>query len=131
MPDPDRPNESTRPLNFVLAQLEDGSFHDEASEELRKLSLKLKEHAENNATAKGKLVITLDLVVDKGLLLIVPNLEVKSPRARRKSSVMWISEQGNLSTDNPKQPSLFPRALPAESAKPREAPAPAPVKEVK
>jgi hypothetical protein len=123
----------TRPFSIVFAQLEEGTFHEEASEELRKLSLKLKEHAETNGSAKGKMIITLNLQVDKGLLIIDPNLEVKAPRARRKSSVMWITEEGNLSVDNPKQQSLFgPRALPADDNKPRDAaPAPTAVKEVK
>jgi hypothetical protein len=133
MPDPDLPThgEPTRPFGIVLGQLEEGHFHDEASEELRKLAQKLREHSESNGGAKGKLIITLDLQVDKGLLLIVPNIEVKAPKARRKSSVMWITEAGNLSPENPKQVPMFPRALPAENAKPREAPAVAPVKEVK
>lgn len=128
---PDQKPEPTRPFPLVLAQLEEGSFTDEASDELRKLSIKLREHAETNGSAKGKMIITLDLQVDKGLLIIQPNLEIKAPRARRKSSVMWITEAGNLSPENPKQVPMFPRAIPGGDAKPREAePAPS-VKEVK
>lgn len=112
--------EPTRPFSIVLGQLEDGTFHDDVSEKLRELTLALKEHAATSGNAKGKLTLTLDLMVDKGLLLIVPNVETRAPRPRRKSSVMWITDEGNLSPDNPKQLPLVPRAVPALEEKPRE-----------
>ena len=121
--------EATKPFQFVFAQLDNGSFHDECSEELRKLALKLREHAESNGNAKGKMVITLDFVIEKGLLVISPNLDVKAPKAKRKSDIMWITSEGNLSAENPKQLPLVPRAVPAPAVAKEAAPTPQQVKE--
>lgn len=106
--------EPTKSFAFILAQLDSGAVHDELSEALRALNLKLREHAQNNGKAKGKIALILDLTVEKGVLMIGADIQTKAPKANRASSVMWMTDGGNVSTENPRQLPLTPRALPTQ-----------------
>lgn len=106
---------AAKPLSFVLGILEDGQFAPEAAEKLRELTMKMREHAENNGgKAKGSFTIMLELEVTNGFLGITPKMEARAPRARRKSSLVFMTRDGGVSLDNPQQLSLLgPRSVPA------------------
>ncbi len=113
--------ETAKPFATILTQLEGGVLNADLSDMLRDLNAKMSEHAENNAVAKGELVLTLKMKIERGgLLEIQADAKVKAPKFQREKSHFWLTPGNNLTPENPKQPALFPRSVPGTQEKPRD-----------
>lgn len=92
---------SARPFADVLRELQGGRTHDDMSAEFRELVAAVKE------TGKaGKIVLTIEVKpVPKsdGLFVVADNYATKVPRHDRQTSFFYVTDDGNLTRDNPLQ----------------------------
>lgn len=114
--------EGTRGFAVLLQQVEEGALHAELSDELRDVCRDLHRMAKNyEQKAKGSLTLVLELVADpSGILTVKPSVTKKIPKAKRSGSAFWITGGGNLSVENPRQPRLPIREVPAPAVAARE-----------
>lgn len=101
-------NEGPRSFARFLEHIADGQAQLELSAELHKLLLRLREEANaRNSEVGGTLDLKLSIkVAPNGIAAIAYGIKRKEPDPKRPGSVMWLTEGGNLSATNPKQPSL-------------------------
>lgn len=106
-------DEGARSFTRVLDQMSYGDTVPELSIELRELCSKLLGQARRHeAPAKGSMTLTIDIVVaprgEMQLAMTTKNT-VKKPKAVMSSA--WLTEQGNVSFENPRQQSLALREV--------------------
>lgn len=100
--------EPPRAFSAFLAMLEDGLFHAELSDELQELNAAMNNHVINyGAKAKGKIVITINLELIKGVFDIVSKYKITPPETPRGRSIAWSSPDNNFVPHNPKQQDMF------------------------
>lgn len=100
------------PTAFTFGQflqlLEDGEFHGELSDALQEINAKLSQHVlAYGGKPKGKLTITVDFTLDKGVFEITGDYTVKLPKAPRGKTVAWSTAENRFTPQNPKQMQLF------------------------
>ena len=96
--------ESVRNFGVFLTQIRDGEVNAEASRELRDLLLALAEHASKQGKAKGKLTLAFNFSVDaRGVVAVGVETKVQTPKPERGAGIFWLTDDGNLSVQNPKQ----------------------------
>ena len=108
--------EDTTSPNFahLISQLDTGGFNYDATEELKRLVQALEGAAEQDGKSKGTVTLKLTLSMDKrGLLTIIPDLQVKSPTPARPATAMWVGKEGVLHRSDPRQQKLPLHAVPA------------------
>lgn len=100
--------EGARGFAVVLQQLDDGCFHAEVSEALRKLNRELSDMANSHGgKVKGTMTLALTLTAqDDGTISIDCDVKTKSPKPRRPRSLFWLTKGDNLTLDNPRQQKL-------------------------
>ena len=105
-----------REIPALLAWLEGGELSEKMREELRETVAALDEAAGPKGKAKGSLSLKLNLTVTAGRVEITAELATKRPKEERGSTVLWVTESGELSTEHPRQHSMFdgPRAVAGE-----------------
>lgn len=107
-----------RSFGQVLQSLEDGQLVDDLSIAIRDLNAKLQRQAEAQGKAKGELVLKIKLQADAGGTVQVDGeIVTKEPKPARARSVMWLTKDGNLSADNPRQTKLPLREIKAPEAR--------------
>lgn len=120
--------EGPRSAAVILHELGDGSTLADFSAEIQRTVLACERYALDMGSAgKGKVVLTLDLRVEKnGTCAVRAAVTAKVPRAVAPPAAMWVTKGGNLSPENPRQTGLpfrdinqraAEREIPKESAK--------------
>lgn len=100
--------ETTATFNQFLAMLEDGALHADLSEALRDINAEMNNHAQAyGRKAKGKMTITIDFLLDKGVFDIQADFKATLPKDKRPRSVAWSTPGNNFTPNNPKQMQLF------------------------
>lgn len=106
-----------RDAQTIIGTLEDGDLANEVSNQITDALRQLKEQCGNRpkAKAKGKVTLTLNLLVQDGAVTIDCEVAAKVPKPPRASSFFWVLEDGSLSTEHPKQIDMFsgPRGVAA------------------
>lgn len=122
------------PRSFVrfLATLSDGELESEASYQVHELCKRLQEAASaQHAKVKGKVKLVINMVADvNNTVGISYAIETVAPKRPTTPAVFWMTKGGNLSASDTRQLELRPREVPGPRQPPRDAPAPAPVREV-
>lgn len=91
-----------------IAMLEDGVLKDELSEQLQQINAEMNNHAQAyGAKAKGRLTLTIDFELNKGVFDIQADYSVKLPKAKRARSVAWSTPDNRFTPQNPRQMQLF------------------------
>lgn len=104
----EQPPEQPRSFSQFLQQLEEGTFHAEVSDKLQTIAAKLNEHVQTyGGTAKGKLTIAINFVLEKGVFEITADATSKLPAPKRMRSIFWTTNGNNFTPSNPKQMQLF------------------------
>lgn len=112
-----------RDAGVTLRNLEDGQLLLDFSARLHELMTELADVAKVMGLAKGELWLKLKMGVEQGGTVQVDSeIVVKRPKTKRARTMMWLSKEGHLLSENPKQKELFPREV-ATPAAPREIPA--------
>jgi len=92
-----------RDFSIVLATLDGGRLVSDLTQELRGLNETLARHAETQGKAKGELSIKFSVNHTGGKVMITPSITVKTPKAVREDAVFWLTEDLELTAQNPKQ----------------------------
>lgn len=106
--DEEKKEEGARSFAHFIANVADGEFHEELSDELHDLVQECERDASRReSTSTGELTLKLKIKVDhRGVASIVHDLTVKHPKTKRSPATMWVTPGGNLTPENPKQQSL-------------------------
>lgn len=102
----------------LIGMLEGGEFVRKLQDELTDTLKRVSETAGPKGKATGSLTIKLALKVEAGMVTITPELTAKKPKEEFGSSVFWVTEEGELSTQHPRQSDMFdgPREIGGRNA---------------
>lgn len=109
-------SQSEGPRNFgvFLQSLEDGQVLVDLSTELHRLNDAIARQSEQTGSAKGELTLKLKIVCTEfSKVTVEADIASKPPKAKRGKSWLWFTRGNNLTNENPKQPTLFPREVTA------------------
>ncbi|CUW39701.1 conserved protein of unknown function [Magnetospirillum sp. XM-1] len=107
---PDAGPEEPRSFSTFIAMLEDGKLNADLSEALRDLNAAMNDHViAFGGKPKGKMVISIDFTLEKGVFDIVADFKVAEPKVKRDRSIAWSTPGNNFSPENPRQMQLFGR----------------------
>jgi hypothetical protein len=94
-------------LADLLKSISGGDFHDDATRKLEKLVATMRDVARNTgAAAKGKIVFSVSMKLDRGMFDIDADMKVTEPATVRGRTVLWSNEKGELVRQDPRQGSL-------------------------
>lgn len=101
----------------LLGMLERGDAAAALNTELAKAVTTLNDMslARPKVELKGKLTLTVDLVVEDGSIEITCGIKTKLPEEPRSKSFFFLTADGKISTEHPRQRDMFPR----DATKPR------------
>jgi hypothetical protein len=86
----------------TLAGLMQGRFVEEATEQMRVLVKEMNRCAEvGGGKPKGKLVITINLTLDRGIFALEPSAKTVSPSPARALTIMYSTADGRLQKNAP------------------------------
>jgi len=90
-----------------LRTMDRGRFDRELTAATRELVREMTHAADNGAAKpKGKLTITVDFVLDRGMMDVCADFATKLPKKARGRTVMYPGPTGELLAEDPKQLSL-------------------------
>lgn len=94
-----------RNFGEFLQGIRGGQFHQSVTDELTKLIGALFEHQEEFGEAGAKGTITLKFAIARkdDVLHITPDMTVKAPAKPKKTAMMYMTSDGNLTNYNPAQ----------------------------
>lgn len=98
-------------FNSYVTEQRNGALHEELSEELAALVKAVQDHGK-----AGSLSLTINVKPGaKGTrtLVVTDDVKVKAPKGDRPASMFFSDEDGNLSRNDPTQPELPLRRVPA------------------
>ncbi len=100
--------EGPRPFNRFLARLGDGDCHQQMSDEVHKLGKLMHGLLEKGASkVKGSITLKIDLSADmSGIVDTDYTISVREPRAKGARTLLFMTDDGELSETNPKQMAL-------------------------
>lgn len=91
----------------TLSAINGGDFEEEATEALRELVQRIQHVAERGGgKPKGKIVLTLTIKQDRGVMEIEPDLKLVTPGLVRNRTIMYGTPDGRLVDSDPRQTSL-------------------------
>lgn len=91
----------------LIGMLEDGEFADRFRRELVETLQALNDAAGPKGKASGNVALKLGLKVEAGMVTINADLSSKRPKEEHRSSIFWVTETGELSTQHPRQQDMF------------------------
>lgn len=114
--------EAPRSFGVFLRTLNEGECEADLSREMNELLAKLRALAEeDNGSAKGSLVLTLNFEVDvKDQCEIGYFIKTKEPTPTRHKANVWLNKSGNVVFENPRQQKLPLREVPKGSTELRD-----------
>lgn len=96
--------EKAKSFAVTLAALDGGAFNDQLSRELQDLIGDMSNHAMiSGGHAKGKVSISLDIALEKGIFTISADKKITAPKEPKSNSIFWADKDNNLTEENPKQ----------------------------
>lgn len=100
-------DEGVRAFGPILAGLGDGAVHAEMSEKLQRLAVSVAKDIESGGTGKGKITLTISLKADRdGTIAVNSDVKIAEPKPALPRSLFWMTAQGALTPENPKQTKL-------------------------
>lgn len=91
----------------LLGMLEGGEFVGKLQSEMTDTLMKLSESAGPKGKASGSVTVKLAFKVEAGVVTITPELSSKKPKEEFGPSTFWVTEEGELSTQHPRQADMF------------------------
>lgn len=98
-----------RTFEQVFATLGHGEVHEAATRKHREIIEELAElQAHEHRAVKGVMTIALNYELDdNGSMVMTAKISSKIPEQRLRKTVLFMSEDKNLATSNPRQPGMF------------------------
>ncbi len=91
-----------------LQLMEDGELHGELSDHLQQINAALSQHViDYGGKAKGKLTLTVNFTLNKGVFEITGGYTVKLPDKPRGQTVVWATPDNRFTPHNPRQMAMF------------------------
>lgn len=113
-----------------IAELEDGCFNAECSNELQDVLETLDNLSDQSGvkTSTAKITVEITLTFDSGNIITTAAVKTKTPAKPRGKTIFWLSENGDgVCRENPKQSALpfavlgtKPEVVNFEERKPQE-----------
>lgn len=95
-----------------LRLLQGGALHAELSAKMPEIAAALENFAaENGGKAKGKLKLSFDFHLKKGVYEIHADYSVTLPESPRDPTIAWLTPDNFFSPQNPAQLQMFPRQV--------------------
>ena len=99
----------TRPITETMHHIGGGFFIDTASEKMQEL---VKQVDETNRQGKLELIITVKKTTRGGAMLVTGAVKLTLPKAEPMEAMLFATEDGALTQDNPKQQGLDLKSVP-------------------
>lgn len=100
----------------LISVAEDGELNSDLDQEITDLVAALNDAgASRGGKAKGKITLSVELVLDGGIISMTTDYVVKKPKIPRARSAFWTTPDNKLSRRNPKQSELPLRDVSAPS----------------
>jgi hypothetical protein len=116
--DPEGLQKATTFADFVR-MLEHGDLHQELGTMLQELAAAMENHAaENGGKAKGKLTLSVDFRLEKGIYEIEADPKVTLPKSKRGRTVAWGTPENYFSPQDPRQMTMFGRGAVRDAVAP-------------
>ncbi|MEO1989653.1 MAG: hypothetical protein ABGX47_23845 [Martelella sp.] len=98
-----------RDIATLFGALENGELNRDISDKLKDALGELLELSNNspNKEFKGNLTVKLDLKVKDGAVTIASSFTTKTPDRPRRTDFFWLTDDGALSTEHPRQSDMF------------------------
>jgi hypothetical protein len=96
-------------VDQILAMPDNGDFLEDFLNQHSDMLIKMQQFQMNNGgKVKGKFTITVDYTLDKQLTMqVAADAKFTLPKKPRATAALWTTEDGKLTPQNPRQPSLF------------------------
>lgn len=106
-PAPRAPDPTLRNFATLLATLEDGALHDEATQKYRELVTALNDqYDDQRGKPKGKITIEIELQRVKDTVELFGKVTTTTPKRARERTILYPTRDGALSPRNPRQMDL-------------------------
>jgi hypothetical protein len=93
-----------KPYAQFLIDQQGGAVHSELSEKLRDLVEAIEMHFNKfPGKTEGEIKISHKIVLDRGAYKVTTKYEIKTPKAPQADTIMWLGQNGDLQSTNPKQ----------------------------
>ena len=98
-----------RDAQILIGMLEQGDLNQALSAELGKVMKELTEMSQENAKAtfKGTLKLDLTIEVENQIVHVKAKVDSKLPDRPRRSTLFFVTDDGELSTEHPHQRDMF------------------------
>ncbi|MCP1200090.1 hypothetical protein [Notoacmeibacter sp. MSK16QG-6] len=96
-----------REPQVLIGMLEEGELAESMKRELAETLTALSDAAGPKGKATGHVSLKLNLKVEAGMVTISADLASKRPKEERRASIYWVTEDGALSTQHPRQTDMF------------------------
>lgn len=98
------PAVATNSFQQFIGNVEDGQLQADLSQALQRLLADMRTHQINvGGNPKGKIAINFDLKLENGVVEVTGNYTVNAPKRVGGKSIYWVTEDGHLTSRNPKQ----------------------------
>jgi hypothetical protein len=91
-------------LSDLLLEISQGRFHEEATAALTQLVKEMNRVADvGGGKPKGKLVLTINFMMDRGIMEVDPGVKITTPATPRARVIMYTTPDGRLSKNDTRQ----------------------------
>lgn len=107
-----------RDAQVLIGSLESGQLLADLSNKVMETLAELKNQSGPKRTVRGSVTLKLNFAVEDAKVTIENEISNKVPARPRSSDFFWVTDDGALSTQHPKQLDMGfdgPRAVPARS----------------
>lgn len=96
-----------RQANEIIGMLERGDLNADLSNEIQRVLKELIDGAPPKGKLKGSVQVKLSFTVDSGSVEIEAAIESKLPKRARSRDFYFVTPEGGLSTEHPRQQDMF------------------------
>lgn len=101
------PQKDPNTIAELICDIDGGNFQEGATEKLAQLVRTMKERERNSGgKPKGKIVVALNLTLDRGMIEITGDVKVTEPSTVHGRTFMYGTDQGALVKEDPRQHAL-------------------------
>jgi DNA gyrase/topoisomerase IV subunit B len=106
---PEENSGQPKSFNSFLGIIDEGRLHSDLSDELQELCQTMNRHciSYGGKKIKGKVSLTIDIVLEGGIFEVQGKHKITSPNAERGKTVMWSDKSNNFTPQNPRQMDIF------------------------
>lgn len=100
------PSQPKSILTFIAEQ-QGGAVASELSKELRELTEAIEDHHDHfRGKVSGSIAVQFKITLENGVYTVDSEYAVRRPKVPVARTIMWLGNDGNLATNNPRQLNL-------------------------